>query len=106
MTDLMLSATLALIGTLGGLVLALLSIASIRWQARRYAANDPHRFELIGSTGRTGSSGISRRRGVVPNTGRAVGQPSCSSSSRCANSGVPTAPRLLPSSCSNLSEEP
>ena len=47
MTDFMLRVTQALIGTLGGLVLALLSIASIRWQGRRFAPNDPHRFELV-----------------------------------------------------------
>jgi hypothetical protein len=47
MLDLMLDATRALLGTLVGLVLALLSIASIRWQGRRFAPNDPHRFELV-----------------------------------------------------------
>ena len=47
MTDLMLDATRALLGTLGGLVLALLTIASTRWQARRFAPNDPRRFELV-----------------------------------------------------------
>ena len=47
MIDLMLDATRALLGTLVGLVLALLSIVSIRWQGRRFAPNDPHRFELV-----------------------------------------------------------
>jgi hypothetical protein len=47
MTDLMLDATLALLGALGGLVLALLSIASTRWQARRLAPGDPQRLELV-----------------------------------------------------------
>ncbi len=47
MTDLMLDVTWALLGTLGGLVLALLSIASIRWQGRRFAPNAPDRFELV-----------------------------------------------------------
>ena len=47
MIDLMLDATRALLGTLGGLVLALLTIASIRWQGRRFAPNDPHRFEIV-----------------------------------------------------------
>lgn len=46
MTDLMLDATRALLGTLGGLVLALLSIATTRWQSRRLAPNDPQRVEL------------------------------------------------------------
>jgi hypothetical protein len=47
MIDLMLDATRALIGMLGGLVLALLSIVSTRWQGRRLAPNDPRRFELV-----------------------------------------------------------
>ncbi len=47
MIDLMLDATRALIGTLGGLILALLSIVSTRWQGRRLAPNDPRRFELV-----------------------------------------------------------
>lgn len=47
MTDLMLDAAGALIGTLGGLVLALLSIVSTRWQGRRFAPNDPRRLELV-----------------------------------------------------------
>lgn len=47
MIDLLQDATRALLGTLGGLVLALLTIASTRWQARRFAPSDPHRFELV-----------------------------------------------------------
>lgn len=47
MTDLMLSATVALVGALGGLVLALLTIAGVRWQARRLAPGAPRRFELV-----------------------------------------------------------
>lgn len=46
MTDLLLDATRALLGTLGGLVLALLSIASTRSLGRRLVPNDSRRFEL------------------------------------------------------------
>lgn len=47
MIDLMFDATRALLGGLGGLVLALLTIASTRWHGRRFAPNDPRRFELV-----------------------------------------------------------
>ncbi len=47
MTQLLIDTTLALVGTFGGLVLALLTIAAVRWQARRFGASDPRRFELV-----------------------------------------------------------